>query len=646
MTDGADVLPGTGRRRRKNAGARTLCLLLAALTLSPVTACGKAGGASGDGTHHDAPPPAAETQAETAPPETEPEQADTTEREPAETDAAEPESETEAEMDYRTETWIALDLHFESEKSRGGGKELYLSFDAEFVNKSTGTTLTLPGFWYGGRTFTVRFAPTEPGEWTYRTICPTDPSLDAKTGTVTADPYTGDLAIYRHGFVTTNGSKHFVYADGTPFFYLGDTHWNMYDEEFDVPGPWAGDTGAEAQFRYIVDRRAEQGFTVYQSEPIGTGTRLEDGRLDASDAAAFAKNDRYYRYIAEKGLVHANAEFFFSSSMNADLKENEDYLEAISRYWAARYSAFPVMWTLAQEADNDFYHERGDQKVYDYSDNPWVLVAEYLHKYDAYNHPLSCHQENAVYTTVTGAGTSAADRDNGGRSAFASEKVTERTGHNWWAAQWSPNLGGQESGAIPRDYWESEKVAINYESRYCHLWTKDTGARMQSWIAMLSGFAGVGYGAADIWLYKGTYDLNTVSNDGLEQITVADKAVRWSEAVEFPSAVQQGIMRRFFEGFNWWDLKPDFTDGTVFWPENSFYAAASVGNELYVIYLYSRNKNAGTVLGLDPEAVYEAAWFDPRTGEPSLIGEVRAASSWKAPAKPDAEDYVLFVRKK
>lgn len=175
-------------------------------------------------------------------------------------------------MDYRTETWIAVDLNFESEKSRGGGKELYLSFGAEFTNRSTGTTLTLPGFWYGGRTFTVRFAPTEPGEWTYRTICPADPSLDARCGTVTADPYSGDLAVYRHGFVTTNGSKHFVYADGTPFFYLGDTHWNMYAEEFDGPGPHAGDTGAESHFRYIVDRRAEQGFTVYQSEPIGTGT--------------------------------------------------------------------------------------------------------------------------------------------------------------------------------------------------------------------------------------------------------------------------------------------------------------------------------------------------------------------------------------
>ena len=32
--------------------------------------------------------------------------------------------------------------------------------------------------------------------------------------------------IYKHGFIKEDG-KHFSYNDGTPFFYLGDTHWTM-----------------------------------------------------------------------------------------------------------------------------------------------------------------------------------------------------------------------------------------------------------------------------------------------------------------------------------------------------------------------------------------------------------------------------------
>ncbi|MBQ1338428.1 MAG: DUF4038 domain-containing protein [Thermoguttaceae bacterium] len=438
-----------------------------------------------------------------------------------ETESGQAEANNGASARFETETWIAVDLPFTSNKSCREGEQLYARFDAVFTNPATGTSLTTPGFWDGGSTFVVRFAPTEAGEWDFATAAPDDPDLDGKTGKVIAKPYSGDLEIYRRGFVTANGSKHFVYADGTPFFYLGDTHWSIYREEFDSPGPYAGDTGAESHFKYIVDKRVEQGFTVYQSEPIGTKADLADGELGAADADSFKLNDRYYQYIAEKGLVHANAEFFFSSSMSKELAEDARYLEAISRYWVARYSAYPVMWTLAQEADNDFYSERG-QKVYDFNDNPWVKVAEFIHKYDAYQHPLSCHQENTLYTTVTGAGSSAPNRDDGGKSAFYGEDVTARTGHNWWAAQWSPKLTGQESGITARDYWESGKVAINYEGRYCNLWTKDAGARMQSWIAMLSGFAGVGYGAADIWLYDGHYDLDTTSNDGLDTITPED----------------------------------------------------------------------------------------------------------------------------
>ena len=565
-----------------------------------------------------------------------------------ETESGQAEANNGASARFETETWIAVDLPFTSNKSYREGEQLYARFDAVFTNPATGTSLTIPGFWDGGSTFVVRFAPTEAGEWDFATAAPDDPDLDGKTGKVIAKPYSGDIEIYRRGFVTTNGSKHFVYADGTPFFYLGDTHWSIYREEFDSPGPYAGDTGAESHFKYIVDKRAEQGFTVYQSEPIGTKTNLADGELSSSDADAFKLNDRYYQYIAEKGLVHANAEFFFCSSMTKALAEDERYLEAISRYWVARYSAYPVMWTLAQEADNDFYRERGDQKFYGPEDNPWVRVAEFIHKYDAYRHPLSCHQENTLYTSVTGAGSSEPSRDNGGKSAFYSEDVTARTGHNWWAAQWGPNIAGQESGKTARDYWESGKVAINYEGKYCNLWTKDAGARMQSWIAMLSGFAGVGYGAADIWLYDGNYDLNTTSNDGLEAITPEAKAIGWNEAVEFESAWQQGVMRRFFESFDWQNLKPDFNDGNLFKPDQAFYAAAPVGDETYVIYLYMRSKSSGAVLGMDVDGSYGAAWFDPRTGETVEIGEIRADAqgTWTAPEKPGADDYALILRKK
>ena len=141
--------------------------------------------------------------------------------------------------------------------------------------------------------------------------------------------------------------------------------------------------------------------------------------------------------------------------------------------------------------------------------------------------------------------------------------------------------------------------------------------------------------------------MNTISNDELDTITPEDKAVRWSDAVEFESAWQQGIMRRFFERFDWWNLTPDLGSKNLFRPDRSYAVAASVGNETYVVYLYMRSTNSGTILGLEENAAYEAKWFDPRTDDDIKIGEIVPDSdgSWKAPEKPAAEDYVLFLKR-
>lgn len=572
---------------------------------------------------------------------------------PAEVTPA-PEEIDSSQADLLTETWRAIELTFKTEKKYNTSKNeaFDVIMDVVFKNQATGTTLTLPCFFNGGKDFCVRFAPTEYGIWEYKTVCESDESLNGLTGTIGANIYKGDLDIYKHGFVKTNGSKYFVYDDGTPFFYLGDTHWNMFAEEFDSKGPYAGELQTDSHFKYIVNKRLSQGFTVYQSEPLGASFNLTNG-LDSRDISGFKAADRYFQYLAEVGLVHANAQFFFSSSMTKDIFENEAYLEQMSRYWVARYAAYPVMWTLAQEIDNDCYFERNSGQQYSFLNNPWVKVAEYIHRYDAYKHPLTGHQENTGATTVTGAGTGSNVSGNG-VSVFVLPEVTEKTGHDWWGAQWSPSLTGQADSNVAKDYWKSPKVAVNYEGRYCYLWTKNFGARAQGWISYLSGMFGYGYGAADIWLYKSSYNMDVDSRDGIDTITVADKArYQWPEAVEFESAYQMGYMRNFFSYLPWWTLVPDFNDKNYFSAKNGgVYTCATAGNTLYVVYLYNRSTATGYLLGMDENASYTVQWFNPRTGEYTLISqEVKNNSSigthpaYEVPQKPDNEDWVLLATK-
>ncbi|MBR5661449.1 MAG: DUF4038 domain-containing protein [Bacteroidales bacterium] len=538
------------------------------------------------------------------------------------------------------------ELRFESSTDYNPGGSEKVSLDVSFTHPKTGVTLVRPAFWDGGNEFLVRFAPTVEGKWKWRSVCPQDSSLDGLKGRFTCEKYDGNLPVYQHGFVKVEpGRKYMSYADGTPFFYLGDTHWGMYLEEFDAPGPNAGNTGAESHFKYIVDRRAEQGFTVYQSEPLGASFNLSDGKVDSVDIPGLRAADKYYKYIAGAGLVHANAEFFFASSMRAELAANGDALRTISRDWVARFGAFPVIWTLAQEIDNDFYSERGDQPAYDFTNNPWVKVAEYIHKYDCYSHPLSGHQENSWYTTVSGKGTGASDRDGDGASVFRSEEVAKRTGHNWWAAQWSPSLTGPVDPGLVRDYWESSRPAVNYEGRYCGLWTKDFGSRVQGWISFLSGFFGYGYGAIDIWLYRSDYDVNTESFDGVEHITPADKMKPWSESIEYPSAIQMGYLRSFMESFDWWNLTPVLNDEEAFKADASGYVYART-SDTHVLYFFSKETTTGEITDIQAGNTFRLSWYNPRSGEWSNPVNLTSSEEGRLvlPEKPDFEDWVLMIR--
>ena len=532
--------------------------------------------------------------------------------------------------------WMVTELSFTSSTIYTNGFE-EINLDVVFTHDN-GTSLIIPAFWDNADIWKVRFAPTLAGNWTYKTVCSDtlNTGLSKKTGSLACAPYTGKLDIYKHGFVKTTPNVHyFSYADGTPFFYLGDTHASMPQEPFQT----SVIAGISSQFKYLVDKRVEQGFTVYHSEPIGAQYNLGDGFTN-SDIFGFRDLDNRFKYIADKGLVHANAELLFASELGYNRSNYPDaYLEKLCRYWVARFGAYPVMWTTAQEVDNDFYHGRildgQDMNPYfDVNTNPWKLVANYIHKYDAYQHPQTAHQE---FASLNGDGTVASN------SSFR-----ELPGHTWYAAQWSPANNAQLDFNIPKDFWNNGqgKPAVNYEGRFDHLWTLEFGARMQGWAAYLNGMYGSGYGAEDIWLYNSTYDINTpTTRDGIT-ITVADKQIKWYDSVKLNSAVQMGYMRDFFNLIEWWNLTPRFDDSAWFSNNGSWYSVASKNSDLYVAYFYNNlNKNTGTLNNLS-NAQYSVQWYNPITGKFNTATTVTITNgSHTIGDKPDLNDWVLLVKK-
>ena len=514
--------------------------------------------------------------------------------------------------DYVTEQWVSIEIPFTAKKLSKNISDTVL--DIIFINRSTGKKIIMPGFWNGENNWAVRFAPTECGIWDYETVATgEDVGISGIKGTLACNAYKGKLDIYKHGFVKTEtGKKYFVYADGTPFFYLGDTHFSMVTEGFNSIGLSTDKIDSDSQFKYIVDQRVKQGFTVYQSQTMGTTINVSDGKINENDIKGFKEMDKYFQYIASKGLVHANSKLLMPNEVTNNFNSR---LEELTRYWIARYASYPVMWTLGDEAD-DAKNQEYDMLVITYLD-----MCAYVDKYDPYNHPTSAHQLDA--SVITCAGGVFVEDGVTRKSAFYSTK-----GHAWWATQWKPTVNDQYNVGIPKDYWEngSDKPIVNYESRIHCVDAVDFTARAQAWITYLSGMSGYAYSGKDIL---------------------------WADLINAPISKEMTYLRGFMESIGWWELTPDFDYGKAFKkPENKecLYAAANIGNEVYVVYLYNRTSDSvGKLVNMDKNATYIAQWFDTRTGEYSLIDHNLKADKngeYNIPQKPISDDMVLLVMKK
>ncbi len=122
------------------------------------------------------------------------------------------------------------------------------------------------GFWDGGDTFRVRVLATAPGLWAWVSGSNQDDlGLNGKTGAFTAEAWSKAQQVEnpcRRGMVRPTASGHTLeYADGTPFFLLGDTWWSVGTFRY----PWREDStprplGPSAGFQDYVRFRREQGF--------------------------------------------------------------------------------------------------------------------------------------------------------------------------------------------------------------------------------------------------------------------------------------------------------------------------------------------------------------------------------------------------
>ncbi|HWA24721.1 MAG TPA: DUF5060 domain-containing protein [Lacunisphaera sp.] len=105
----------------------------------------------------------------------------------------------------------------------------YTEVDCWIELEGPGFARRVHGFWDGGRCFRVRFVATAPGEWRWQSGSnqPADTGLNGGTGKLKAVAWSDAEKAEnpnRRGFVRASANGHALnYADGAPFFLVGDT---------------------------------------------------------------------------------------------------------------------------------------------------------------------------------------------------------------------------------------------------------------------------------------------------------------------------------------------------------------------------------------------------------------------------------------
>jgi hypothetical protein len=493
-------------------------------------------------------------------------------------------------------------------------KEITLAARGTYAYTDEGVTATFTGpsgiqkmvhgFWDGGSTWRIRFAPTREGAWSYTTTS-SDAGLNGKTGGFTCvAPKAGN-----HGFLRrdSNNRTSFVWDDGSRYFMWGQTY---YDVMLNVQ--------ANGGWKTAVDNSLANGmnkirFHVYPLRSYGSG--IEDttypqtipyGGTSSSPNRDQLNNsfwqglDAYVKYLESKGVVADLILFNTYVPQGALQWGTQAQDERFLRYALARYAAFHnVIWCVS----NEWAVSGKAQSYIDIlgsivrNDDPWIAEGSFLR-------PLSVHQNTGVAFQFFGSNWPVH-----ASVQFGVRNKTYANGDEWSNASITSNLGHSMPVVNDEYGYIGEKTPINLTR---------TQHRSCIWGIATSG----GYGSA------GDYPRISTGNPEISG--------DWSEAAEY------GDIKRLVDFFT--------TKGIQYWRMSSQNALRTSGTRVYVLaesgQQYVIYAAVGGNFSVDLAAGSYDAWrFDPRTGAETSLGTVAGGGS--SPFEmPDSQDWVVRLARR
>lgn len=435
-----------------------------------------------------------------------------------------------------------------------------------------------------------------------------------------------------HGGIRASVSRRFlVHEDGTPFFYLGDTAWELFHRL----------NRAEVR-TYLADRAAKR-FTVVQavllSELNGLTTPNANGDLPLVDLDPARPDESYFQHVdyvvrqaEEYGLVMALLPTWGSYTVREEHPFLEDHAlfnpsnaRTYGRFLGARYGNRPnVLWIL------------GGDRVPKGAEETWCAMARGIAE-------GACGDEDYSSTVMT-------YHPRGGHSSA-----------EWWhEAPWLTfnmvQSGHQRSSTphrmIARDYARRPpKPVLNGEPGYEAIPDRlDTNrfkldardVRRFAYWSVFAGACGHTYGANEMWMMW-TPDIEPIA----EQATpLLGADTPWHEALDYPGAGQMRHIRALMESRPFLTRVPDqsliASEATT--GLRHVQASRCADGSYAMVYLPQPGQSVDVRMSRMSAETVTAWWYDPRTGEAHPTAEGLAACGMRGFTAPElGHDWVLVL---
>jgi hypothetical protein len=493
------------------------------------------------------------------------------------------------------------------------------------VTLPSGREERVPAFWAGGSTWRLRYAATEPGVYGIRSVCNdrANSDLHNQTSTLKVEAYSGRNPHYQHGVLkVAPDGLHFQHADGTPFFWLGDTWWMGLCKRLSWPD----------DFEALAADRVRKGFSLVQivaglypdMEPYDSRGANEAGfpwQPDFSriNPAYFDMADLRIQHLADVGLVSCIVGFwgYFIPRMGID-KAKQHW-----RYLIARWSAYPVVWCLAGEGTMPYYLSTTPQQDADVQKRGLTELAKYVRTTDPHQHPITIHPSSSARLCVED--PSVLDFD------------MLQTGHSSWKSV--PNT----IETVQRSLVASPKMPVLI-GEVCYEGIQQSSReeiqRFMFWSALLSGVGGHTYGANGIW------QVNTRQQPyGLSPHGHSWGGLPWDVAAQLPGSEQLGLGKKLLSRYSWWKLIPRPEIVTPHWSKDDYWQpfAAEIPGEAILVFCPSFTKKP--VFSQLQRTSYKALFFNPSDGTEVPIGDVTPdeTGGWTGAEFPIFRDWVIVL---